>query len=78
MHGGAAGSGGPKGNQDALKLGQYTKNAIEERRELRRLIPEAGKFLENIAGSTAISANNLNATIEAEIWYILLAVQERA
>ena len=46
MHGGAEGSGAPKGNQNALKLGHYTKRAIEERRELRRLIREANKFLE--------------------------------
>jgi uncharacterized protein YjcR len=46
MHGGAEGSGAPKGNQNALKHGQYTKRAIEERLELRRLIREANKFLE--------------------------------
>jgi len=46
MHGGAEGSGAPKGNQNALKHGRYTKKAIEERRELRRLIREAGKFLD--------------------------------
>jgi len=46
MHGGAEGSGAPKGNQNALKHGQYTKRAIEERRELRRFIREADKFLE--------------------------------
>ena len=46
MHGGAEGSGAPKGNQNALKSGDYTKRAIEERRELRRLIREADKFLE--------------------------------
>lgn len=46
MHGGAEGSGAPKGNQNALKFGHYTKRAIEERRELRRLIREADKFLD--------------------------------
>jgi len=46
MHGDAEGSGAPKGNQNALKHGQYTKRAIEERRELRRFIREADKFLE--------------------------------
>lgn len=48
MHGGAEGSGAPKGNQNALKHGRYTKRAIEERRELRRLMREADKFLEEI------------------------------
>jgi uncharacterized protein YjcR len=46
MHGGAKGSGAPKGNKNALKSGEYTKEAIEARRELRRLIREAEKFLE--------------------------------
>jgi hypothetical protein len=46
MHGGAEGSGAPKGNRNALKHGQYTKTAIEERRQLRSLIREAGKLLE--------------------------------
>lgn len=38
MHGGAEGSGAPKGNKNALKHGLYTKEAIEERRKLRELI----------------------------------------
>src|SRR5664280_549361 len=46
MHGGAEGSGAPKGNQNALKHGQYTKREIEERLELRKLIREANKYME--------------------------------
>jgi uncharacterized protein YjcR len=46
MHGGAEGSGAPKGNQNALKHGRYTKKAIEDRKELRKLIRDADKFLE--------------------------------
>jgi len=46
MHGGAAGSGAPKGNKNAMKSGLYTKEAIEFRRTLRRLAREAKKFLE--------------------------------
>ena len=38
MHGGAKGSGAPRGNQNALKHGLYTREAIEERRALRQLI----------------------------------------
>lgn len=48
MHGGAEGSGAPKGNQNALKHGRYTKQAIADRREVRRLIREANKFLEDL------------------------------
>ena len=48
MHGGAKGSGAPKGNKNALKHGRYTKQAIEERKRLRALIRDAGRFLEEI------------------------------
>jgi uncharacterized protein YjcR len=34
MHGGAPGSGAPKGNQNALKHGHFTKTAIAQRRQL--------------------------------------------
>jgi uncharacterized protein YjcR len=48
MHGGAPGSGAPKGNQNALKHGLYTKAAIEERRQLRALIRQSQKLLQDI------------------------------
>jgi uncharacterized protein YjcR len=48
MHGGAEGSGAPKGNQNALKHGRYTKKAIADRRELRKFMREANKFLKEI------------------------------
>jgi hypothetical protein len=41
MHGGAAGSGAPRSNQNALKNGLYTREALEERRRLRCLLREA-------------------------------------
>jgi hypothetical protein len=43
MHGGAEGSGAPKGNQNALKHGRYTKEAIEVRKALRELLHGALK-----------------------------------
>ena len=39
-------SGALKGNQNAFKHGRYTKREIEERLELRKLIREANKYLE--------------------------------
>jgi len=48
MHGGAKGSGAPRGNQNALKHGLYTKQAIEERKSLRQLIRDAEKLIEEI------------------------------
>jgi hypothetical protein len=41
MHGGAHGSGAPRGNQNALKHGRYTREAIAERKALRELIRKA-------------------------------------
>lgn len=41
MHGGAPGSGAPRGNKNALKTGYYTKEAIAERRYWARLTRNA-------------------------------------
>jgi glucans biosynthesis protein len=48
MHGGAKGTGAPRGNQNALKHGFYTKQAIEERKNLRQLIRDAESLIEEI------------------------------
>jgi len=48
LHGGAAGSGAPKGNQNALKHGHYSKDAIELRRHVRALIRQSQKLLEDM------------------------------
>jgi uncharacterized protein YjcR len=48
MHGGAPGSGAPPGNQNALKHGLYSKGAIEERRQLRALIRQSHKLMQDI------------------------------
>lgn len=40
MHGGAKGSGAPKGNQNALKNGHTTREAKAERREIRALLKQ--------------------------------------
>jgi uncharacterized protein YjcR len=37
MHGGAPGSGAPKGNQNALKHGYYSKVEIEFRQNMRAI-----------------------------------------
>jgi hypothetical protein len=39
MHGGAPGSGAPKGNQNALKHGNHTRAAIALRKQVRSLVP---------------------------------------
>jgi hypothetical protein len=48
MHGGAPGSGAPRGNQNALKPGLHTKAAIEERRQFGALIRRSQKLLQGI------------------------------
>jgi uncharacterized protein YjcR len=48
MHGGAPGSGAPRGNKNALKHGLYTRQALDERqrigdaRKLARDIEDSG------------------------------------
>ena len=48
MHGGAEGSGAPRGNKNALKHGRYTREAIEERRSLQGLVRQSRKLLFDI------------------------------
>ena len=48
MHGGAEGSGAPKGNRNALKHGIYTREALARRSQLRALIEEARKLLRDL------------------------------
>jgi uncharacterized protein YjcR len=46
MHGGAAGSGAPRGNRNALRHGAYTREAVAENRQLRALIKQSWKLLQ--------------------------------
>ncbi len=48
MHGGAPGTGAPRGNKNALKHGLYTREAIAQRRQLRQLITELRKLIDKI------------------------------
>ncbi len=48
MHGGAPGSGAPRGNRNALKHGLYTREAIAERRQLGELIQQSRELLQKI------------------------------
>ena len=48
MHGGAPGSGAPKNNQNALKHGQFTKDAIEAHKLLRALLQQSRKLVQDI------------------------------
>ena len=49
MHGGAAGSGAPKGNKNALKHGVYTREMLEKQKEIMRLIRELQETLREIS-----------------------------
>lgn len=48
MHGGAAGSGAPRGNKNALKTGCYTREMLEMRRKLANLKREARATLKQL------------------------------
>jgi len=48
MHGGARGSGAPRANRNARKHGLFTGDAIAERRQIRTLLGEARKLLEEM------------------------------
>jgi uncharacterized protein YjcR len=48
MHGGAPGSGAPHGNKNALKHGRYTRQAIQERRELQSLLRNSRTLIREI------------------------------
>jgi hypothetical protein len=48
MHGGAFGSGAPKGNRNALRHGRYTAEAIATRREMRNLLRRSRELMESI------------------------------
>ena len=51
FHGGAKGSGAPKGSGNGLyRHGQFTAEAIEERRRTRELIAQMRAFVEDIGG----------------------------
>jgi len=48
MHGGAAGSGAPRGNKNARKHGLYTRDAIAERRQLVELMQQSRRLIMKI------------------------------
>jgi uncharacterized protein YjcR len=45
MHGGAPGSGAPRGNKNARKHGLYTREAIAQRRQLAELIRQSRQLI---------------------------------
>jgi uncharacterized protein YjcR len=45
MHGGALGSGAPRGNKNALKHGRYTREAVSERGQIRELVRQTRKLI---------------------------------
>lgn len=48
MHGGAKGSGAPRGNSNALRTGLHTAEAIALRKHVNRLERESREIMENI------------------------------
>ena len=48
MHGGAPGSGAPRGNKNAQKHGLYTREAMAQRRQLGELMRQSLKLISKI------------------------------
>jgi len=48
MHGGAPGSGAPRGNQNARQHGLFTRDAIAERKQIQALLGETRKLLQEM------------------------------
>ena len=48
MHGGARGSGAPRANRNARKHGLFTRDAIAERKQIRTLLGDARKLIEEM------------------------------
>jgi hypothetical protein len=48
MHGGAPGSGAPRGNKNALKHGLYTREAIEEGRQLLTMLRQSRQLIKEV------------------------------
>jgi hypothetical protein len=51
MHGGAPGSGAPRGNKNALKHGRFTREKKAERRRVQELLRQSRKTLADIMQS---------------------------
>jgi hypothetical protein len=48
MHGGAAGSGAPRRNKNAVTHGFYTRKAKAERQKLRRLVRHSRELIQKV------------------------------
>jgi hypothetical protein len=48
MHGGAPGSGAPRGNQNARQHGLFTRDTIAERKQIQALLGDARKLLQEM------------------------------
>jgi uncharacterized protein YjcR len=48
MHGGASGSGAPRGNKNALKHGLYTRAATDLRRQVQDLVRQSVRLVQEI------------------------------
>jgi hypothetical protein len=53
MHGGASGSGAPRGNKNASKHGLYTRAATDLRRGLQDLVRQSVRLVQEIGSVTA-------------------------
>ena len=60
MHGGAQGSGAPKGNQNAVKHGTYGRAARQRRVEICQLLGQAEEVLAGFSSSAKADRTSAN------------------
>ena len=48
MHGGAQGSGAPMGNQNALQHGMYSRDTLEFKKHMRKLLRDGRDAIEKL------------------------------
>ena len=48
MHGGAIGSGAPRGNKNALKIGLYTQKALKRRQRMNDILRQARQLIRTL------------------------------
>jgi hypothetical protein len=68
MHGGAAGSGAPKGKRNGkYRHGGFTTEAIDERRRLASLIRDSRDFLSRLRYSDALNEDEVSVELSSII-----------
>jgi hypothetical protein len=58
MHGGAAGSGAPRGNKNAMKTGFHTREAKAGREKIRQLLQHSRDLIKKVYSKEQVQLND--------------------